>query len=772
MIEKNETYDLFPYKIKNRELFYTHKDHPSNLHPNSIPYKKYWSKQLRRCIEGYWVNDNGTWVFMMPKLYFYINISQIIDTDKKNKSRKRIFPRMRDIEWITFTYILCCQGFSGFSSDDKYTCNKTVKRIEDEEELSDYEMSFITESCYNSEGKLKKYIDPWTYLTRTYLIDEPCETPLGRPLYDNQVSNGMLLAARGIGKSYSIFSGDLPHEFLTGGVKFWEDVESMMTRTLLFSAGGPDQAKLQKAINGMKISYENMPGGYVDKSTNKKIPSPFYRKLQGSWSVQGVPLKHSYKGGDGKDKGSMSTIEKVVFTKENPEAGVADRYVRIYCDEIGLVSNALDMHAANKNSLMVGDFKVGMGFYAGTSGNFEKIQQPKTLFTHPEAYDIFSIPNFWENPSQRIGLFIPAVYAYEEFKDEQGNTKLDLAYDHVMKTRTKLRDKSKDLADLEKEMMYRPLVPSEMFMIARGSQLPAQQARDQLVELELYGTFEKIANWGELTHQGDRVVFEPDKKKMRPILDYPIDETRVNLRSAFVVYEQPVENPPEGLYKVIYDPVRDDDGGTSLASIIVHKGIFLSDEDSLENTIVAEWIGRYDSVDEMHDLAIKAALYYGAKLFPETNVPGIVNYCNNMGYGYLLQSYAHRTLSDAINEKPNKKNRVGFNMKSRDLKIQCEKWLKQWLLEDRSYTDSDGVHHNRLTINEIYSPRILKEISAYDREDGNFDHISSLFGLMLWLQESRLVPIEENTSSDLDRELRRYTQRKRSKSSNNKFYTY
>lgn len=770
MLTKNETYSMFPYQIKDRELFYEFKKHPQNLHPNSIPYKKYWTKQLKRSVEGYWVNDNGTWVFMMPKLYFYINMSRIIDTDKKNKSRKKINPRLRDIEWIMFTYLLCCQGFSGFQDDDEYTCNTYVKQLEDGDLLSEYEKSYITDNCYNSKGKLKTYINAWEYLTKHYLVDHPAEKPLGRPLYDNQVYNFVILGARGLGKSFSIFCGDLLHEFLTAGVKFWEDIDSLMTRTLLFSAGGPDQAKLQKALNALKIAYENMPGDYLDKSTMKKKPSPFYRKLQGSWAVQGVPLKHSYKGGDGRDKGSMSTIEKIIFTRENPEAGVADRYVRIYCDEFGLVPNALDVHAANKNSLMVGDFKVGMAVYAGTSGNIDKVQQSKTLYMSPEAYDVFAIPNYWENPSQKIGLFIPAVYAYEEFKDAQGNTILELGYDHVMKTRAKLRDNSKDLADLEKEIMYRPLVPSEMFMVARSSLLPAQQARDQLVDLELYGTFEKIANWGDLEYVGDDVRFRPNKN-VKPITDYPIDESRTNLRSAFVIYEQPVENPPKGLYKIVYDPVRDDVSGTSLASILVHKGIYLEDGESLENTIVAEWIGRYESVDEMHDLALKATLYYGGKLFPETNIPGVVKYLNDMGYGHLLQDYPHRTLSDAINEKSSKKNRVGYNMKSRDLKIQCEKWSKQWLLENRSYTDTEGNWHERIGMSYIYSPRLLKEISYYDRED-NFDHLSSLFGLMLWLQEDRLKPIEENKSQDLDNDIRRYMAKKRKGVSSNKFYAY
>ena len=134
---KNETYSLFPYQIKNRDLFYEHVKHPDNLNPSSLAYKKYWSRQWKRIVEGYWVNDEGTWVYMFPKLYFYINISKIIDTDKKNKSRKKIYPRLRDIEWIIFTYLFCCQGFSGFEKDNEYTCNKYVGLLESGEELSD-----------------------------------------------------------------------------------------------------------------------------------------------------------------------------------------------------------------------------------------------------------------------------------------------------------------------------------------------------------------------------------------------------------------------------------------------------------------------------------------------------------------------------------------------------------------------------------------------------------------------------------------------------------
>ena len=59
--------DIFPYKIKNVNNFYF-RDHPINLNPDLPAYKEYWKPQIKDCIVGKWINDNGTWVFMFPAL--------------------------------------------------------------------------------------------------------------------------------------------------------------------------------------------------------------------------------------------------------------------------------------------------------------------------------------------------------------------------------------------------------------------------------------------------------------------------------------------------------------------------------------------------------------------------------------------------------------------------------------------------------------------------------------------------------------------------------
>lgn len=132
--------DLFPYKIKNRELFYD-RDHPENIAPESFEYEAHWTERLKNYLQGRWVDDEGTWVFMPPKLDFYINYVPIVDED-----RRKIMPRLRDNEWIMSYYGLCAEGFSGFELDEEYTCNELVKKWEEYEkdnskELKGYELS-------------------------------------------------------------------------------------------------------------------------------------------------------------------------------------------------------------------------------------------------------------------------------------------------------------------------------------------------------------------------------------------------------------------------------------------------------------------------------------------------------------------------------------------------------------------------------------------------------------------------------------------------------
>ena len=69
---------LFMYDIKDVNRFYF-REHPKNISPKSERFTNYWDDFERKCIEGLWVDDGGAWIYIMPKLFNYLNYVTIHD---------------------------------------------------------------------------------------------------------------------------------------------------------------------------------------------------------------------------------------------------------------------------------------------------------------------------------------------------------------------------------------------------------------------------------------------------------------------------------------------------------------------------------------------------------------------------------------------------------------------------------------------------------------------------------------------------------------------
>lgn len=741
-IDRNPV-DLFPYNIKDLNNFYD-RDHPVAISNKSLRYEKYWYDFLTNCIEGKWVYDEGTWVFMPPKLYMYINYAKIPDED-----RNIIKPRLRDIEWILFTYLLCVEGFSGFEKDEEYTCHTLVKRLENGEKLDAVQLSKIPDNAKKKDGGYKTYIDAWEYLTNHYLLEEPCEEPLGQPLYDNEKYNGIILSCRGIGKSLSCFVGDFIHEFLTSGIKSIEDIGRINNR-LLFAMGSADSRQLDRSISNIKAFYDNQPG-YYKPPNDKEKPTygAFYKRIQGQWETGGE-VEHIVKNKDGTTDILGSSIQMVALTKDRKKVGAGDRFRRIYIEEFGFLANAIDVHGANKDSLRIGGTRVGSAIYLGTGGDMEAIREPKKMFENPDAYDVFGIPNFWSNPKKKIGLFIPWYYQNEDYKDPQGNTMLDLAYKRCVKERTELRQEL-DSKSYEMEVQFNPLTPDEMLRPSNRGYLPRVEAGKQLAKIEGFDLFQKRAMIGRVEYDlssptGVRFVKDMEGK-LNPILDYGGDEDKLNKNGAFIMYEQPSLTPPEDLYWVLYDPARKSGDGESFHSILVYKGFYVGGERTMYDTIVAEWIGRKERLNDNYELVIKIAKLFNAKIFPEINVAGFVEWCDTNNYYTMLEGDAYRLEKEISPGSKRSYYRVGCNMTPRK-KTWSLKKLRDWCVEIKERDPVSGVP-TVTTMDWIFSPRILNEIIFYN-DDDNFDHISSLLLLMVLINklEGHEVDLEDNEEEE------------------------
>lgn len=454
--------------------------------------------------------------------------------------------------------------------------------------------------------------------------------------------------------------------------------------------------------------------------------------------------------------------------KNNPLFLLKDNTIVHNCN------NLLQVWASNETTLIRRN-KFGSQLGTGTGGNMEKIEEPKIIFEDPDSYTCLGFPDLWENRKKDIGLFIPAYYQDDSFRDANGNQDIEKAYEVEMHERS-IRSKADNSYALDGYMMARPLVPSEMFLSGQSNIFPIAMLRDQLNKVEIRELYETYSFKGELewnkTKTGVSLIVDLNNK-LKPILSTNLDGYKNNLKGACVFYEAPEEKIPDptqkrSLYKVVYDPYRDDGAGTSLASIIVYKGISENNwAEGLQDDIVAEYIGRMDKVDDVHEIAVKLALYYNAKIMVESNIADFIRYCKREGWAHLLQAKPVDAIAAAV-KNPGKKYDVGIDMTSPALQEQAEQLWRQWLLTDWKTTEDGVVLYN---LNKLKSPIILKQLIQYNRK-GNFDHVSALKLLALWLSQEKKVPIEQ--ASDVAKEtLNTYFNKiKLFKNTINKNYNY
>ncbi|MDB4286362.1 hypothetical protein N9933_03585, partial [bacterium] len=215
--------------------------------------------------------------------------------------------------------------------------------------------------------------------------------------------------------------------------------------------------------------------------------------------------------------------------------------------------------------------------------------------------------------------------------------------------------------------------------------------------------------------------------KVTPITsltNIPLDK-----RGTPIIYEAPVVNAPRGLYKIGYDPVRQE-FGTSLAAICVYKSVHAHSK--YHSTIVAEYVGRHEDPEDIDRIAELLAEYYNTKIMYENEVTGVKNYFRRIKKLHLLAEQP-----DAVISKNIKNSRVarvyGCHM-NLQLKDAAERYTKIWLLTILDYDENgDPI----TVIDRIYSERLLEELIGYHRK-GNFDLLSSIYMCMFQVQEESL----------------------------------
>lgn len=352
------------------------------------------------------------------------------------------------------------------------------------------------------------------------------------------------------------------------------------------------------------------------------------------------------------------------------------------------------------------------------------------MHSRPEAFDLLPFNNIWDKGLEgtTCGFFHPINWNLPGFYDEQGNSDFEKAKNVELTARQALINNGSTSSELQRRLQEKPLGPMEAFGNVSTNNFPTAELKQQLAKV-------KANDLQELKGTPVSFSMEGNNVKATPILDGSVEPITslhnlpTDLRGCPVIYEHPVSNTPRGLYKIGYDPIRQD-FGTSLAAIIVYKSFHIGTTNY--DCIVAEYIGRYEDPDNIDRLAMMFAIFYNTEIMHENEVTSVKNYFRRIKRLDLLAAQPDLVISKNI--KNSSVSRVYGCHMTPQLKDAGERYINSWLLK---VVDYDEHGEPITTIDRIYSRRLLEELISYNRR-GNFDLISALIVAMFQVQEEEV----------------------------------
>lgn len=222
--------------------------------------------------------------------------------------------------------------------------------------------------------------------------------------------------------------------------------------------------------------------------------------------------------------------------------------------------------------------------------------------------------------------------ALNEYKDDQGFSKVEEATKALLKAREKAKTGSGGSEALNKEIQYRPIVPSEIFLSKNSNVFPTAEIRRRLTELtqtdELDLLEKKVQLYFDPESPFNGVNYHIDEKAIA-INKFPWNSEAVE--GCPIIYEFPymIEGKvPPGAYIIGCDPFRDNTGqGGSFAAIYVIKTSKYASTVG-HDQVVATYVGRpYQGVNAVNEILYKLSLFYGnAKIYFENAVGNVKDY--------------------------------------------------------------------------------------------------------------------------------------------------
>ena len=432
------------------------------------------------------------------------------------------------------------------------------------------------------------------------------------------------------------------------------------------------------------------------------------------------------------EQGYLSSITGITL-KNDPERLRGTRGKLVLFEEAGKFPNLETAWRVEQPAVETDDgvaFGLLCAFGTGGTegGQFDGL---KNLFYHPDAFNVLSFPNIWDDNSEstNCGFFSPAYVNMEgddengnsKFMDSDGNSYKDLAKQELINQRNIIKDGGATQQSIDRFVSERPVKPQEAVLELGKNIFPRKLLMDQLTRIRTNKKLQNMKHIVDLSWDGNGRV-QATEKKSGDITTYPLKKDD-KPKGSVVIWEYPITDPPFGLYIGGCDPYDHDESFTnSLGSTFIFKRVRAGEV--WNDVIVAEYTGRPDTAEEYYENVRKLLTFYNARLLFENERKGIYPYFTNKHCDYLLADQPDKIITEVFKDSKVQR-RKGCHM-TKAIRAYGEGLILEWLLDEY-----EPGHPN---IERIYSEPLIEELIQNDGER-NVDRVIALCMVMIYREE-------------------------------------
>lgn len=422
------------------------------------------------------------------------------------------------------------------------------------------------------------------------------------------------LAKRGCAKSYGL-AAIMSHNLIIG-----ESEESKKRTITVLTAYQKEYLKDNK--DGTLSKFVPILS-FLSKNT------PFPR-LMLKQSSNEMTWQMGYKDEYGRNQGSLNQVMGVSAKDDSDKLRGKRGYILF--EEFGNFPSLLDLYDVTRKSVEDGDYTFALMYLIGTANNKEaNFQSAKTLLYATESYNIESLKNVYDKKGQgrdTFGFFFPSYINRAGCYNKDGISDVVKALLQVLMNRYKAKYGA-DPTSVLRVIAEDPITPAEAIIKVKDAYFPVAALNERAQQLDTNPHIYDDIYVGELFfNDSNQVEFRPTGDI--PIRKFPVDN---DTKGALEIYTMPEKDSTGTVfndrYILGYDPTNNDQAEShSLASVFVF--------DLFTDRIVAEFTGRTEFADDMHEIVRKLCLFYNGKVLYESNIKGCYSYMERMHSTYLL----------------------------------------------------------------------------------------------------------------------------------------